>query len=498
LKSSITSASSRGLLALACATAVTTVIALIATALADTSAHASKTCADYDNQRDAQLNKDTRDADGDGIYCEALPCPCLKPGQQKSKPPPTTKPRKPVKPPRPKAVCKRGVVPDHHCTPGVSHPIARKTMCAPEFSFRAEHVPAASKRRVLRAYGVPRSKRKYYEIDLLVPRVLGGSPVRRNLWPQSWTRDTYGFGAKEALELALVRDVCDGVTSLRLARRLLVRNWNKGLPRRRTITENAASAGTTATLSYQRVVSRNGSFSFRGLTLSAKRAGSVVGSYGIRDLNSHLCDDDCHPWPVGYYDAKKSLRVLNLDGDPEPEILVELYSGGANCCSLVLIYDYIASSGSFRASHRDWNGGLGYELRDLDGDGVPEFVSADGQFFYEFDLSRPESRSPIRIARFGPTGLQDVTRAYPTLIQNDAAQQLREYKRYRPREYPSVRGMLAAYAADTAMLGRADEAFVIVQQAVDDGWVSDGYNFTAEEFPQKLREFLVHLGYLPS
>jgi len=40
----------------------------------------SKTCSDYTNQRDAQLHKDTRDADGDGIYCESLPCPCLKPG----------------------------------------------------------------------------------------------------------------------------------------------------------------------------------------------------------------------------------------------------------------------------------------------------------------------------------------------------------------------------------------------------------------------------------
>src|SRR6266511_3326597 len=43
-------------------------------------AHASATCDDYSNQRAAQLNKDTRDADGDGIYCESLPCPCLKPG----------------------------------------------------------------------------------------------------------------------------------------------------------------------------------------------------------------------------------------------------------------------------------------------------------------------------------------------------------------------------------------------------------------------------------
>jgi len=39
------------------------------------------TCSDYSNQADAQRAADTRDADGDGIYCESLPCPCLKSGQ---------------------------------------------------------------------------------------------------------------------------------------------------------------------------------------------------------------------------------------------------------------------------------------------------------------------------------------------------------------------------------------------------------------------------------
>src|SRR3954453_7875868 len=42
-------------------------------------AHAAATCADYDNQAQAQRAKDTRDADGDAIYCESLPCPCLPP-----------------------------------------------------------------------------------------------------------------------------------------------------------------------------------------------------------------------------------------------------------------------------------------------------------------------------------------------------------------------------------------------------------------------------------
>ena len=35
------------------------------------------TCSDYSNQADAQRAADTRDPDGDGIYCESLPCPCL-------------------------------------------------------------------------------------------------------------------------------------------------------------------------------------------------------------------------------------------------------------------------------------------------------------------------------------------------------------------------------------------------------------------------------------
>jgi hypothetical protein len=39
-------------------------------------AHVAATCDDYESQADAQRAADTRDADGDGIYCEDLPCPC--------------------------------------------------------------------------------------------------------------------------------------------------------------------------------------------------------------------------------------------------------------------------------------------------------------------------------------------------------------------------------------------------------------------------------------
>jgi hypothetical protein len=39
-------------------------------------AHAAAVCADYATQAEAQRAADTRDPDGDGIYCESLPCPC--------------------------------------------------------------------------------------------------------------------------------------------------------------------------------------------------------------------------------------------------------------------------------------------------------------------------------------------------------------------------------------------------------------------------------------
>jgi hypothetical protein len=44
-------------------------------------AYAASVCADYPNQAAAQRAHDTRDGDHDGIDCEDLPCPCLKPGQ---------------------------------------------------------------------------------------------------------------------------------------------------------------------------------------------------------------------------------------------------------------------------------------------------------------------------------------------------------------------------------------------------------------------------------
>ena len=57
---------------------VIAVLVLLAT-IGGPPAHAA-TCGEYANQAAAQHAQDTRDADGDGIYCESLTCSCAKPG----------------------------------------------------------------------------------------------------------------------------------------------------------------------------------------------------------------------------------------------------------------------------------------------------------------------------------------------------------------------------------------------------------------------------------
>lgn len=53
-----------------------TIAALLASMSVSVDLAGAAVCADYPNQAAAQQAADTIDADGDGLYCEALPCPC--------------------------------------------------------------------------------------------------------------------------------------------------------------------------------------------------------------------------------------------------------------------------------------------------------------------------------------------------------------------------------------------------------------------------------------
>lgn len=181
------------------------------------------------------------------------------------------------------------------------------------------------------------------------------------------------------------------------------------------------------------------------------------------------------------------LRVLDLDGDGEAEVLLKNFSGGAHCCFASLIYGYDAEAQTYRAVTQAWGNG-DFELRDLDlaTDGgsenpVPEWLSRDDRFAYRF-ASYAASRYPLQIWRYQDRQLQDVTRAYPEQVYGDAYGLWREYGELRqrlplpPADAPlssdspaqvylsALRAVLAAYQANKYSLGQETDGWQRLEQ----------------------------------
>lgn len=195
------------------------------------------TCSDYSNQAAAQRAADTRDADGDGIYCESLPCPCSTSaggsgggGGGGTTPKPKPKLGQPVFiHPRTKTTkCKvRGPLPDPACTPGAYYPGAvTKVICVSGYTSKVRHVTEATKRKVYAEYGITSHYSGQYEVDHLIPLELGGSNSIANLFPES-ASPTPGFHQKDKLENQAHAHACDTSGTLRHLQRSMATDWTK-------------------------------------------------------------------------------------------------------------------------------------------------------------------------------------------------------------------------------------------------------------------------------
>lgn len=201
-----------------------------------------------------------------------------------------------------------------------------------------------------------------------------------------------------------------------------------------------------------------------------------------------------HPVPlIAHYPGTRELSVRQLDGAGPPEVVFTEFSGGAHCCSTTSIY-----TGAHRVV-KQW-GHAPPVLRDVDGDGVPEFHGFDSGFAYAFGPFAT-SDFPTKVWRYTGAAVIDVTRTFPAEVQAGMAQ---EYARYQTALSTnlaySVRGALAAYAADGYSLGQGDQAMAVVQAADTAGQTGTGMTetdgFWQPDFMGKLRDLLHRLGYV--
>jgi hypothetical protein len=251
-------------------------------------------------------------------------------------------------------------------------------------------------------------------------------------------------------------------------------------------TRSARSGDVQAQISYE----KRSDFGYRDVRITITR-GDLIMRDEPAPCSEAPPDADClayPPWPV-INGGHNPVRLVSIDTDPESEVIIELFTGGAHCCSLTPIYDYDPLANSYRRVVANW-ADPGFRLTDLGRDGRREFVSADPRFAYEF-ASFAGSAFPIQIWRFRDSRLVNVTRSFKREIARDAARHRREYIRVRRQRDVELRGILAAYVADKYLLGQKKSAIKYLRRAKHRGDLGKG----GEAFISKLRRFLKARGY---
>jgi hypothetical protein len=257
--------------------------------------------------------------------------------------------------------------------------------------------------------------------------------------------------------------------------------------------EDAKHPSPGGDVAAQLTYDKKSDFEYEDMRIKITRGGATL----LDALVPEPCDQ-CPASPAGLGDPEiPSLRLLDLNGDQEPEALVDLYTGGAHCCTYTQLYRFDPATNGYRRVKQPW-GDYGYTLVDLENDGIWEFRSADWRFAAAF-TAYAASGAPLQIWRFTGARMSNVTKSYRSLVKSDLKNWLRLYKRWRDDDdTPEVRGFLAAYAADKYSLGQADSAFDLINAAYRRGELNPPAHFggpRGKRYISELRKFLRKTGY---
>jgi hypothetical protein len=185
----------------------------------------------------------------------------------------------------------------------------------------------------------------------------------------------------------------------------------------------------------------------------------------------------------GNHVDRANLKIIDLDKNKEPEIIVQTYNGTSAGAGQTSIYNYDSIKKKYRQLDIDWCGDT-FEIKDIDKDGKLEFQTLDciGAEF----TSRSGARHPILILQYRQGKLVNATRSFPKLVRNDAKDAWQSYLRAKNQGW-EVKGALTAYLACKYLLGEEAEGWKQVEQAYQK---NDRLAFFKE-----LRQHLIKTGY---
>lgn len=228
----------------------------------------------------------------------------------------------------------------------------------------------------------------------------------------------------------------------------------------------ASAGGVTATLSYT---------GGPGITTRDERLTISQNSSVLYDQKVPVtgCFKVCSP------DGKHPLDVADLYGDDGQDVVLTLFTGGADCCTIDDVFVPSAAAGSYVLDQHNF-GEAGAVLMDIGPHGRPEFVSADPAFYCRFSACY-ESGLPLQILEFSGERFINVTKRYPKLIAKDASKWLKLYYK-NPKQ---GLGVIAAWAGDEDNLGDAATVRTVLQLQTADGHLQSSFVAQLERFLAK-------------
>jgi hypothetical protein len=250
-------------------------------------------------------------------------------------------------------------------------------------------------------------------------------------------------------------------------------------------TYHSSLGNVSATLTYQGTYPTP-----QHTTITISRAGHVVYRGAV---SAAFCGKLCWPTPSYGSGNASPLRVVRLEAG-SPDVVLGLYSGGAHCC---FIDEVFAPSSATKYVKTELNlGDPGARIEALPGNPYAAFVTADDSFAYVF-TDFAASGLPIKVMRFSGHGFTNVTRQYPKLILFDAANWLVAFYSAASSHYSDSVGVIAAWAADEYLLGRANAADQFLDQQAAAGHLNSLLNPSVKgvTFVTELEKFLQHQGY---
>ncbi len=248
-------------------------------------------------------------------------------------------------------------------------------------------------------------------------------------------------------------------------------------------TVTASEGVVSARLSY--TGSADGGTLVTGLRLTIERAGAKAYEAPVKSGR-------CAPCGLERF-AGGPLVVRDLEGNGQPNVIVELYTGGAHCCTVFQVYSYDPGTMTYRLAERDfWDPGA--KITDVAGNGSLQLLTADDRFAYAF-APFAYSGLPLQILAFRSGRFVDVTRSYPVAIAKDAARWLAAFRSERHLQLGN--GLIAAWAADEELLGHDRLVRSTLSREASRGNLRsrEGYGPSNASFVRALLRFLTRTGY---